>query len=119
MNNQQKFKKGDRVKVTYKDTVMYNETCTVEEMSDDDVLIVRDNGQRYWIVSDFLVLVTTSPIPDMLAIPDDYVWPVEWRKMPDNGDGEIFTDGKHFSHISIGATHYLTESDLLKLPFQK
>lgn len=60
-----------------------------------------------------------SPVVDTLAIPDDHVWPVECRKMPDNGDGEIFTDGKHFSHISIGAAHYLTEADLLKLPFQK
>jgi len=60
-----------------------------------------------------------SPVVDMLAIPDDHVWPVEWRKIEDDEYGVIYSNGNSITGIKSHATHYLTEADLLKLPFQK
>lgn len=74
MNTQPKFKEGDRVRVVYKESTLHNEIGTVEEVSEDGVIIVLSNGQRIWLVSKFLTLLE-SHTPDMLAIPDDHVWP--------------------------------------------
>lgn len=69
-----------------------------------------------------------SPVVDMLAIPDDHVWPVEWKRLEGsnatgvvlatgNGRGVEFINAKQFPTGIF--THYLTEADLLKLPFQQ
>lgn len=71
-----------------------------------------------------------SPVVDMLAIPDDHVWPVYWREI-DHGRWlkatDIISDGKYSVHVATMSfdeiikanyTHYLTQSDLLKLKFE-
>ena len=126
MNNQPKFKKGDRVQIPY----LYL-TGTVTEC------IERPNGYRIDCsdgVNRYIVareVEPYSPTPNMLAIPDDHVFEVKWRKIDAEEDykniivfsgstGDIWHTSAHgFAFTNNGYTHYLTEADLLKLPFQK
>ena len=61
-----------------------------------------------------------SPVSDMLAIPDDHVWTVEWKPLQPDSIGCIFSNGTEvYPFPSPSTKYYLTEADLLKLPFQK
>ena len=118
MNSQPKFKKGDRVRViggTRKgEIIRYSLEHLAYEVMCEDFL------SRFWYESDLEPL--PSPAPDMLAIPDDHVFQVEWRKIDGEAynEGIIFTDQNHVNHsMRSWHTHYLTSQDLLKIPFKK
>jgi len=81
-----KIKYGDKVTIT--DGEFKGETGTLASKVNYTVCTVcTKHGMIVLPVSD----VAPSPAPDMLAIPDDHVRPVEWRKMTDNGAGELYT----------------------------
>jgi len=69
MNNQPKFKKGDRVRVT-----SFEGTAIIRAINGDFATVVLPNG-----MTDCFRMSQLEPIPsntpDMLAIPDDHVWP--------------------------------------------
>lgn len=92
MNNQPKFKKGDRVRAL--------------------AVLLLDNGMREY--SPLSELEPYSPTPDMLAIPDDHVWPVT----PDNEVvivDELFEKQKE---SFIKAATSMTGSDTLTPEFK-
>lgn len=126
MNNQPKFKKGDRVR-----DIKQAITGEIVKFSDfyKEWIILTTSGRKTTSNEKDLQLLP-FPAPDMLAIPDDHVWPVEWRKI-DHGRGlkatDIISDGKYSVQVATMSfdeiikanyTHYLTQSDLLKLKFE-
>lgn len=125
MNNQPKFKKGDGVRViggTHKGEII---RYSLEHLAYE--VMCEDCFSRFWYESDLESL--PSATPDMLAIPDDHVWPVEWKLLQldtekiwvvSDGNTSAFMTGCDASvPLKAGYTHYLTEADILKLPFQQ
>lgn len=117
MNTQPKFKKGDRVRVI--DNHSLKGVITDEWEGYGWFMKANWTEQPIRMFAYELEIEPYSPAPDMLAIPDDHVFRVEWRKI-DGQIGVVFTDGNRvYNRKWFSATHYLTEADLLKLPFQK
>lgn len=114
------FKKGDNVKVIRPTHPLSGYNGIVLSAMKTGVVKVRfEHGHDGLIFGFDLSHVVDTPIPDTLAIPDDHVFEVKWRKLVDGATGIIFTNGQTCDMFpSPSTTHYLTESDLLKLKFE-
>jgi len=78
MNTQPKFKKGDMVRV-----IGYDYIATIREVNGDYATVTLYNHTiDYFRVTQLILL--DSPTPDMLAIPDDHVWPERKKQTINN-----------------------------------
>lgn len=73
MNNQPKFKKGDRVQMCEQHQLR-GLTGTILKIQKSGTITVKLSDERIIGFFDF-ELEPYSPTPDILAIPDDHVWP--------------------------------------------